>query len=69
MKWHYSLHLFASLGELWLARGELAKAQDKEFDNLEGKRVRRTVSSNPEIHRRLRRRAKVTRFGRDLSIR
>ena len=28
MKWHYSLHLFASLGELWLARGELAKAQE-----------------------------------------
>ena len=26
MKWRYSTHLFASLGELWLARGEPAKA-------------------------------------------
>ena len=28
MRWRYSMHLFASLGELWLARGELAKAQE-----------------------------------------
>ncbi len=27
-KWRYSTHLFASLGEHWLARGELAKARD-----------------------------------------
>jgi class 3 adenylate cyclase/tetratricopeptide (TPR) repeat protein len=27
-KWRYSMHLFASLGELWLARGDPAKAQD-----------------------------------------
>jgi tetratricopeptide (TPR) repeat protein len=27
MKWRYSMHLFASLGDLWLARGESAKAQ------------------------------------------
>ena len=26
MKWRYSTHLFASLGELWLARGDLAQA-------------------------------------------
>jgi class 3 adenylate cyclase/tetratricopeptide (TPR) repeat protein len=26
MKWRYSTHLFASLGELWLAKGDLAKA-------------------------------------------
>ena len=31
MKWRYSMHLFASLGELWLARGETARAQ--EFTN------------------------------------
>jgi tetratricopeptide (TPR) repeat protein len=29
MKWRYSAHLFASLGELWLARGDTTKA--KEF--------------------------------------
>jgi tetratricopeptide (TPR) repeat protein len=28
MRWRYSMHLFASLGELWLARGDLAKAQE-----------------------------------------
>jgi class 3 adenylate cyclase/tetratricopeptide (TPR) repeat protein len=27
MKWRYSMHLFCSLGELWLARGDAAKAQ------------------------------------------
>jgi tetratricopeptide (TPR) repeat protein len=27
MKWRYSTHLFASLGELWLARGELNRAE------------------------------------------
>jgi tetratricopeptide (TPR) repeat protein len=26
MKWRYTLHLFASLGELWLARGDLTTA-------------------------------------------
>lgn len=26
MKWRYSTHLFASLGDLWLARGDVAKA-------------------------------------------
>jgi tetratricopeptide (TPR) repeat protein len=28
MKWRYSMHLFASLGDFWLARGEPAKAQE-----------------------------------------
>jgi tetratricopeptide (TPR) repeat protein len=28
MKWRYSTHLFASLGDLWLARGVPAKAQE-----------------------------------------
>jgi tetratricopeptide (TPR) repeat protein len=28
MKWRYSMHLFASYGELWLARGYTAKAKD-----------------------------------------
>ncbi|MFQ5932417.1 MAG: tetratricopeptide repeat protein, partial [Nitrospiraceae bacterium] len=28
MKWRYSTHLFASLGELWLARGGPSKAQE-----------------------------------------
>jgi tetratricopeptide (TPR) repeat protein len=28
MKWRYSMHLFASLGELWLVRGDLVKAQE-----------------------------------------
>jgi tetratricopeptide (TPR) repeat protein len=28
MKWRYSMHLFASLGELWLAREDLAKARE-----------------------------------------
>ena len=27
MKWRYSTHLFASFGELWLAKGDLAKAR------------------------------------------
>jgi len=27
-RWRYSTHLFASMGELWLARGDPAKAQD-----------------------------------------
>jgi hypothetical protein len=31
MKWRYSMHLFASLGEFWLARGEAVRAQ--EFAN------------------------------------
>jgi tetratricopeptide (TPR) repeat protein len=31
MKWRYSMHLFASLGEFWLARGEAMRAQ--EFAN------------------------------------
>jgi tetratricopeptide (TPR) repeat protein len=31
MQWRYSMHLFASLGELWLARGETVRAQ--EFAN------------------------------------
>jgi tetratricopeptide (TPR) repeat protein len=28
MKWRYSTHLFASLGELWLARGDYTKARE-----------------------------------------
>ena len=28
MRWRYSMHLFASLGELWLARGEAVRAQE-----------------------------------------
>ncbi len=28
MKWRYSMHLFASLGELWLARGNPAKVRE-----------------------------------------
>ena len=28
MKWRYSLHLFASLGDFWLARGDLHRAQE-----------------------------------------
>ena len=28
MKWRYSTHLFASLGDLWLARGDSAKARE-----------------------------------------
>ena len=28
MRWRYSMHLFASLGELWLARGEAGRAQE-----------------------------------------
>jgi tetratricopeptide (TPR) repeat protein len=31
MKWRYSMHLFASLGDLWLARGDSSKA--REFAN------------------------------------
>ena len=33
MKWRYSTRLFGSLGELWLARGDLSKAQG--FADLE----------------------------------
>jgi tetratricopeptide (TPR) repeat protein len=35
MKWRYSTHLFASLGELWLARGEPARAQEFTAQCLE----------------------------------
>jgi tetratricopeptide (TPR) repeat protein len=28
MQWRYSMHLFASLGDFWLARGEPARAQE-----------------------------------------
>jgi tetratricopeptide (TPR) repeat protein len=28
MQWRYSMHLFASLGEFWLARGETGRAQE-----------------------------------------
>jgi tetratricopeptide (TPR) repeat protein len=28
MKWRYSMHLFVSLGDFWLARGEPARAQE-----------------------------------------
>jgi class 3 adenylate cyclase/tetratricopeptide (TPR) repeat protein len=28
MKWRYSMHLFASLGDFWLARGDLPRAQE-----------------------------------------
>ena len=28
MKWRYSMHLFASLGDFWLARGDPARAQE-----------------------------------------
>src|SRR5262249_35754347 len=28
MRWRYSTHLFASLGDLWLARGDYSKAQE-----------------------------------------
>jgi class 3 adenylate cyclase/tetratricopeptide (TPR) repeat protein len=35
MKWRYSTHLFASLGELWLARGEPAKAGEFAAQYLE----------------------------------
>jgi tetratricopeptide (TPR) repeat protein len=35
MKWRYSMHLFASLGELWLARGEPAKAWEFAAQCLE----------------------------------
>jgi tetratricopeptide (TPR) repeat protein len=28
MRWRYSTHLFASLGDLWLARGDYAKARE-----------------------------------------
>jgi tetratricopeptide (TPR) repeat protein len=28
MRWRYSTHLFTSLGDLWLARGDYAKAQE-----------------------------------------
>jgi tetratricopeptide (TPR) repeat protein len=28
MKWRYTTHLFASMGELWLSRGDTARAQD-----------------------------------------
>src|SRR5262249_25562746 len=35
MKWRYSVHLFSSLGELWLARGEPAKAGEFAAQCLE----------------------------------
>ena len=35
MRWRYSMHLFASLGELWLARGDPAKARDLADQCLE----------------------------------
>jgi tetratricopeptide (TPR) repeat protein len=35
MKWRYSTHLFASLGELWLARGEPARAEEFAAQCLE----------------------------------
>jgi tetratricopeptide (TPR) repeat protein len=35
MKWRYSMHLFASLGELWLACGEPAKAGEFAAQCLE----------------------------------
>jgi tetratricopeptide (TPR) repeat protein len=41
-KWRYSMHLFASLGELWLARGDTAKA--REFANRCVEHASRTTS-------------------------
>ena len=41
-KWRYSMHLFASLGELWLARGDTAKA--REFANQCVEQATRTTS-------------------------
>jgi len=35
MRWRYSIHLFASLAELWLARGDLAKAREHADHCLE----------------------------------
>jgi tetratricopeptide (TPR) repeat protein len=35
-KWRYSMHLFASLSEFWLARGDLAKAQESVAQCLQG---------------------------------
>jgi tetratricopeptide (TPR) repeat protein len=35
MKWRYSAHLFASLGELWLARGDATKAREFSQQCLE----------------------------------
>ena len=35
-KWRYSLHLFASLGDLWLARGDPAKAHEYVVQCLHG---------------------------------
>ena len=35
-KWRYSMHLFASLSEFWLARGDLAKAQGYAAQYLQG---------------------------------
>jgi hypothetical protein len=35
MKWRYSMHLFASLGDLWLVRGDLAKAQESAAQCLQ----------------------------------
>ena len=35
MKWRYSAHLFASLGELWLARGDTTKAREFSQQCLE----------------------------------
>jgi tetratricopeptide (TPR) repeat protein len=34
-RWRYSIHLFASLGELWLARGETVKAREFAEQRME----------------------------------
>jgi tetratricopeptide (TPR) repeat protein len=41
-KWRYSMHLFAGLGELWLARGDTAKA--REFADRCVEQATRTTS-------------------------
>lgn len=42
MRWRYSIHLFASLGELALARGDVAQAREHADECLE--RATRTRS-------------------------